>query len=303
MAITCDLLCSLGQDVGLEEVASAASRITISTSFSGIGAPEQAHSASCAAMSALLGRVVSPGRHYFAIEVNKECQYELQMAPASPECLFCEMLDSVLPNIRRAIVTNLLALTYDDMRRIFSTPCIMAERMPCVKHNTSCEVKRAQLHVAGTECIAWSSQGQRQGLNDRRIVIFMAWAAQRRQIQEELVLHENVPQFPPSCLQQLLGYLHIVREQLSVVLNARDFGNPYERSRRWTFLIHKGSMRYSPARSKLLPNWAELLVASAQPFSLRVFSGPPPFVSDCSDSRCCWKVWFWTDVSLGGNAS
>ena len=70
---------------GLEEVASAARRITLSTSFSGIGAPEQAHSASCVAMSAFLGRLVSPGRHFFAIEVNQECQYELQMAPVSPD--------------------------------------------------------------------------------------------------------------------------------------------------------------------------------------------------------------------------
>ena len=232
LAVTSEFLTR--HNSGLEEVASAARRITLSTSFSGIGAPEQAHSASGVAMSAFLGRLVSPGRHFFAIEVDQECQYELQMAPVSPECIFCNMLDSIAPKVRQTIVSNSNIISYEDMRRIFANPRVMTDRMPCAKHSKACEVKRAQLHVAGTECIAWSAQGQRQGVNDPRVVIFMAWIGQRRQIQEEIILHENVPQFPLSCMQQLLGDLYVVSEELSVVLNARDFGNPYERSRRWT---------------------------------------------------------------------
>ena len=135
LAVTSEFLTR--HNSGLEEVASAARRITFSTSFSGIGAPEQAHSASCVAMSAFLGRLVSPGRHFFAIEVDQECQYELQMAPVSPECIFCNMLDSIAPKVRQTIVSNSNIISYEDMRRIFANPRVMTDRMLCAKTQQS----------------------------------------------------------------------------------------------------------------------------------------------------------------------
>ena len=83
--------------------------------------------------------------------------------------------------------------------------------------------------------------------------MLFAWIGQRRLIQEPLILHENVAQFPLEVLEAFLGDIYILSVNLTVLLWAYNFGNPYDRRRRWTYMPLKRSIVFSPERTLVPP--------------------------------------------------
>ena len=126
----------------------------------------------------------------------------------------------------------------------------------CIHHGGPCRPMRARLHVAGTECIHFSRQSPtRPGTRGSRMVYFFVWIAQRRQMREEFIIHENVEDFPPSLLEDLLGDLYELSG--TSVFCCSTQGVAYERKRRWTFLVLRNSptMAAIAAGQRLLPSW------------------------------------------------
>eukprot|EP00974_Lingulodinium_polyedra_P113964 11033424-Lingulodinium_polyedra.AAC.1 len=78
--------------------------------------------------------------------------------------------------------------------------------MLCTKTGKHVAPARARWHIAGTECIAWSMQGERQGASGPRVLAWWTWAAQRR---------EHVRQFLLALLQDELGDIYFVDERES----------------------------------------------------------------------------------------
>ena len=58
-------------------------------------------------------------------------------------------------------------------------------------------------------------------------------------MQESVIFHENVGEFPLQLLADELDKYYIVAPHCSKVLCASDYGQPYCRVRRLTILFHK----------------------------------------------------------------
>ena len=166
-------------------------------------------------------------------------------------------------------------MNFEDRLRVFrdTASVVMETHMHCEIHGRSCELKRADIHVSGTPCVAWSSQGLRVGASGASALSFFSWIGQRRLIQERGILHENVPDFPVSLLVTCLSDLYIVGEDTSVVINSTEQGQPAERARRLSWLRHKSTQFANPrhigwpAFSKLFRrdcriDWSHYFVAS-----------------------------------------
>ena len=66
-------------------------------------------------------------------------------------------------------------------------------------------MRKACVHAAGTPCTDFSSQGKSEKTTGHTMLYFIVWAAQRLLLQEDGVLHENVPEFVVGILVTLLG--------------------------------------------------------------------------------------------------
>ena len=103
-------------------------------------------------------------------------------------------------------------------------------------HTRTCQAKEADLHVAGTPCVDFSSRGSRQGLAGKTSAALIAWIGQRLRIQEAFIIQENVPSFPTDILQKVLGQVYFIDV---VVLDPHAFGWPIARKRKFTLLRHR----------------------------------------------------------------
>ena len=89
-------------------------------------------------------------------------------------------------------------------------------------------------HRAGTPCTDASTMGKRVLFKGSTAKYFYIWTAQRRQLQEPIVLHENVPQFGVCELEELLGDIYYVQR---CVANPFEFGWASERPRQICVLV------------------------------------------------------------------
>ena len=101
----------------------------------------------------------------------------------------------------------------------------------------------------------------------------MAWVAQRRALEEPIVVHENVKQYPVAFLEYFLGDKYLVH---TCLLNAKDLGWPVTRVRRITLLLHKSKIRTilrpwpdiasACCRRECMTTWRGFLCSSNQEF-------------------------------------
>ena len=94
----------------------------------------------------------------------------------------------------------------------------------------------ATMHIAGTSCTAFSSQGRQKGIRDATILPFLAWVSLRVLVQEPVIIHENSIRFPISLLERFLGHLYIISESN---VDAANYGAPVHRQRKLTRLFHR----------------------------------------------------------------
>ena len=94
--------------------------------------------------------------------------------------------------------------------------------------------------MAGTPCTDYSLKGAQLRECGATFLLFLCWVAQRLLLQEDVIVQENVPQFPPELLQKFLGALYIIE---TTVLSPFDLGWGVQRRRRWTVLRHRYKTR------------------------------------------------------------
>ncbi len=254
LAVSLELLNAQVGGCTARNLARAANDLTVSTAFSGIGCPEQVHYADCAALSCITGAACEL-RHLWSLEVDQECRYEEAMSPGRAACRFCDMGSGINDRIRSPVLGKCTELSYSHLVKIFKEPNSVKSEMHCEVHGRSCPLRRAQLHVAGTERIYFSiCSPTKPGTRGARTVYFIAWAAQRLRVEEEFILHENVEPFPPEMLLELLGDKYLMIG--SAVICASKCGNAYDRRRRFTWLVNKKSCVF-PAAKTVVPSWSD----------------------------------------------
>ena len=216
---------------------------TISTAFSGVDAPGtsllclgwgvcEALQIPCTDVSDL-----PQAEHTFAIEFYSKSQEELALHPHKPSCIFSNMLDFLEPELR----ARLPALAERGVLQEVLTPLIKSGKAvrpdaPCLVHGRRCKATNSDIHCAGTPCTEYSPKGLREAEGGKTYAAFLTWAGQRLEAQEEVIIQENVQQFPVEQLQAVLGQLYFIE---SVVLSPRMVGWPVERKRRWSVLRHR----------------------------------------------------------------
>ena len=94
----------------------------------------------------------------------------------------------------------------------------------------------ADIHIAGTPCVDFSSRGTQEGEEGSAQVCFMCWLLHRAAVQEAYIIHENVPGFQVEGLSRALGRWYDVD---SALVCPSWFGWPITRKRRYTVLRHK----------------------------------------------------------------
>ncbi len=99
-----------------------------------------------------------------------------------------------------------------------------------------CQAEPSRYHMAGTPCVDFSLRGLGLGELGECFLCFLAWASARREQQEQVILQENVKEFPDSLLVRVLGDMYYVD---SALLNPSEFGFPVERVRKYVILRHK----------------------------------------------------------------
>jgi hypothetical protein len=225
----------------LRSIAKSLQQTTMSSSFSGIGAPENASHSICKGLAHFLGEEVAP-RNLWACEYYNHSQHELCMLPDSPPCLFGDITEFISFGVRDDLKANASRMTYDDLIQLFfdvhtkSPTSLVGLSGFCLKHKRMCSLSQAVLHVAGTPCIAWSRLGLRCGAKGATALAFFVWITHRLLLQEDAILHENVPEFEAQLLEALLGHIYIIT---SCVLKNSELGQLVDRDRRYTWLLHK----------------------------------------------------------------
>ncbi len=219
-------------------------KCTFSTSFSGIGAPEQAvHHLQCYLRSKLPSSPTSV-KCIGAVEWNSFSRAELIAGPHPPSHLWVNIIEFVSPAIRAGVQAKLDAdqFTFNQLWHQLSQPSAIRTSAHCVLCAGDCHVSAAQLHIAGTPCVDFSTQpgAKRLGTMGGACLPFVVWLALRARVQESIIVHENVRGFNPQTLVAVLGAWYVC---MSVLLELNCHGFPVRRTRRLTLLVHRRLLR------------------------------------------------------------
>ncbi len=213
--------------------------LTISTAFSGIDCP-----------GISLNMLVEELHHVFpalphvrnlcAIEAHAECIRELMLMPHGPAHVFGNILDFCTDALRARLDVE-TRYDYDEMRALILQPGQVllkaaCRSCACVGKACRCAFACARLHIAGTPCTDFSSLGAMLAKNGPTISFFLVWTQMRYELMEELILLENVPNFPLELLRQLFSFAYDIH---SIVLCATQFGKSMRRRRRYTLLVRR----------------------------------------------------------------
>ena len=152
------------------------------------------------------------------------------MLPTPPECIYKNVLDFLNPAVAKTMVAACTTLTHDDIVELIHLRSdLVVPEGPCLIHGRCCQMTSATFHVAGTPCVDYSNMGARRKANGPTNLAFLVWAGLRRLLRETFIIHENVPQFPVSILEQMLGDLYIWH---TAITTPAMHGWPVERRRR-----------------------------------------------------------------------
>lgn len=113
---------------------------------------------------------------------------------------------------------------------------------PCGIHGIRCNVVKhgaALLHTAGTPCIDFSEMGDKMGLLGMTMAYLLTWTAQRRQIQEPIIVQECVAGFSDWILLDELPMYFVDW----VIFSPRDLGWPIARRRKWCVRLDLESIK------------------------------------------------------------
>ena len=242
-------LAAAGEDASTSTLATAWSLLTLSTSFSGIGAPEIAGHYLCMHFIVLLGLHAASYPTslpvLWACDNDSECIQELLHSPHPPNHLFSDICEFIDPQYFVRLSAKITEFTGTQVVELIKTGKMVTEYAPCVccqgqGSRLLCRAASAFMHIGGTPCIDYSAQWHAHRCEGGpTFLATIIWMALREKLREPLCVHENVFGFNPELINAMLGHLYIVVSELLDVLN---LGWPVSRLRRLTVLIRRDLM-------------------------------------------------------------
>eukprot|EP00959_Pyramimonas_sp_CCMP1952_P306126 6406554-Pyramimonas_sp.AAC.1 len=231
--------------------------LSMSTAYSGTGGAENAMHAICKACDFFFGGS-SRVQHAWACEWLDESRYELAMLPDRPDHIYSDITDFLAIGYQQDLRERVPLMSYEAAESIFMKghSKLITGRAFCVLSRSWCEARACDIHVAGTPCVAWSSMGQRARATGPTLLGFLVWAFHRLKLMETVILHENTPEFDHELLDRLLGEHYI---SFSCVVNASSLGQLAERTRRYTWMVHRRVLNASHAPPWPVP-WGDSFV-------------------------------------------
>jgi site-specific DNA-cytosine methylase len=216
-------------------------RITMGTSFSGIGTPEWAVRYLSAA-----GRAMENG--------NPLAEFELRFVfdrEAVCRNVLAKTVVGANTHIFRDILDRLNIKVLDKILNMEKTECddkwsslvhimvgtALTDKGPCQSHSTSCAFPAVDVQVEGSPCVDWSTVGKGQGRQGPNAKALLAALLTVAATQPRCYIHENVPNFDVSIIKAVLEQVYDV---VPIAVSPADAGHvECSRSRVYTVCIHK----------------------------------------------------------------
>ena len=231
----------------LESLASELREDSMSTAFSGVGAPETAKAVLLNRLGNRLGRELSVNQHAARIQHSiewftpstEECKLT---ADLHDSCVFSDIGQFYRPELLEDTIPSLLAKPAMAFQVLM--PLIMSNRAVCtkgwcVRHQKYCSLKTNKRHTAGTSCRGYSRRGAQLGNTDTDVIYSLCWCALRRTLQESDITQENVESFPIRFIADLLEDMYHLT---AITLDASNFGTPCNRRRQFIRLRHRSKI-------------------------------------------------------------
>lgn len=129
-----------------------------------------------------------------------------------------------------------VVLERNIMMPLVRHPTCMGNRFECVQHGQECKCLAADVHIAGFPCVSYSPQGLRRADKGDDFPHWCCWAAQRRSLEDKVVIYECSHCYDPSNIEEALGdvYIHLHRMVCPSAL-----GFPVTRKRIYGLLISR----------------------------------------------------------------
>ncbi len=272
--------------------------MTMSSAFSGIGAPEQSVHGIRSYLSHAVPGTPTMVRQIAACDWNSFSRAELAHSASPPEHMFSNIVEFISPSVRDYVVdkANCAQWTAKSLWVYLSQSGVMTLRAFCSCCRAPCKYMRARIHVAGTPCIDHSTQpgAKRRGILGASCVPLFSWMRSRHLLQEDICIHENVSDFEPGFLATFLGSCYII---MSVLVDMHAHGFPIRRRRRITLMVHRSLVTH---RVSPMIRWSKEWVSHLKrrcAISFHVFLLAPD--SEITE----FQSWAASRVSRGGDPS
>ena len=248
----------------------------ISTSFSGIGAPEIGLAMITSYVSKHTGMDTLRFRSTAALDWNQHSRDELLHSNHPPEHLFQDQNEFINANLRKKIMARFDASTIlgTELWEALSVPGAIVDRAYCHVCNNWCAWPHADdIHAAGSPCTDFSGMpGAKQGgTMGPSSLALMVWARMVLITSPSVVIHENVPEFEESILHWFFGDVFVIT---TCILDLCLLAFPCRRRRRISIMLRKStiplpSVSWSASFVKrfyrdLVINFTQFLLATAE---------------------------------------
>lgn len=213
----------------LAKVARRSEGFVLSTSFSGIGAPEH----SLNTILALLGKRLSESQtgradefgqtpqHSigYAIDWDLECRRELCALPADkrPLHIFDNICNCWNVEDYQADFGGWTVSNFNDFIR--NDNSVKLNHWCCLHESDQCCMSAADCHIGGTPCPDWSTQGAREAEYGQDLSATMAFMACRWKIEEPIWCIENVPGFDWQLMCEVLTSKYWICQKYNNIRN------------------------------------------------------------------------------------
>ena len=149
---------------------------TMSTAFSGIGAPEQAMQCIACFFASTTSHSASSlhATNVAAVEYNSASREELQASPWAAQHIFIDMQEFINPAISRGLIScaKMATMTPLQMFELLVKPEAIRRAAFCVQRQRCCDMPSAAVHLAGTPCVDYSTMAGAKRLGTAGSIVY-----------------------------------------------------------------------------------------------------------------------------------
>ena len=233
---------------GLFSPSDASKALSITTSFSGIAAPEMG----LRMLAHYVGKKTSKPTHFTvqgAVDWNEHSRAELLWNPSCmrPQHIWVDQNEFINDFIRGTVLAKASAgASMETLWEFVTAPNVVGATAECQVCGGHCAMMQSSFHCAGSPCIDYSTIPGALQQRDcgSTLLPTLVWAALCRQLGHHIIIHENVESFPVSMLEFMFQDLYMI---MTAILNLVALGFPCRRRRRITIMIHKKVVRLPTA--------------------------------------------------------